>query len=156
MDIGSLRQLIRDTLTPLNLYSADAEELLCATCAQESHLGEYRHQVHGPAVGIFQMEPEDFDDIWTNFLAYHFDLATALRGLSGQLSPNASDMQNNDPFAIAMCRAHYERMPGALPSASDLDGLWAYYKAHYNTPAGAATQDEFVANYQRYVGGPAR
>lgn len=156
MDIDSLRQLIRDTLTPLGLYSSDAEELLCATCAQESHLGEYRHQIHGPAVGIFQMEPEDFDDVWTNYLAYHFDLSAALRTLSGQLAPACADMQNNDPFAIAMARVHYVRAPGALPSASSLDAIWAYYKAHYNTPAGAATQAEFVANYQRYVGGAAR
>ena len=118
-----------------------------ATCAQESHLGEYRHQIHGPAVGIFQMEPEDHDDIWTNFLAYHFDLGTAVRQLSGQLAPIAADMQNNDPYAIAMARVHYERAPGVLPDASDLTGLWNYYKQHYNTPGGAATQAEFVANY---------
>jgi hypothetical protein len=154
MNPDSLRQLIRSTLTPMGLYSADAEELLMATCAQESRLGEYRHQVHGPAIGIFQMEPEDFDDLWTNYLAYHFDLATALRQLSGQLSPTASDMQDNDPFAIAMARVHYLRAHGALPAASDLAGLWAYYKLHYNTPAGAATQAEFVHNY-RLTGGSA-
>lgn len=154
MNPDSLRQLIRSTLTPLGLYSADAEELLMATCAQESHLGVYRHQIRGPAVGIFQMEPEDHDDIWTNFLAYHFDLGDAVRKLSGQLSPTVDDLQNNDPYAIAMCRIHYERAPGSLPSASDLGALWNYYKQHYNTPQGAATQAEFVANY-RLTGGSA-
>ncbi len=154
MNPETLRQLIRATLTPLGLYSVDAEELLMATCAQESRLGLYRHQIYGPALGIFQMEPEDHDDIWTNFLAYHFELATAMRHLAGQLSPAASDLQNNDPYAIAMARIHYERAPGALPSATDLTGLWNYYKQHYNTPGGAATQAEFVANY-RLTGGSA-
>lgn len=154
MNPDDLRQLIRSTLTPLGLYSADAEELLMATCAQESHLGEYRHQIHGPAIGIFQMEPEDHDDIWKDFLAYHFDLGTAVRQLSGQLYPAAQDMQNNDPYAIAMCRVHYLRAHGALPSASDLDGLWNYYKLHYNTPAGAATRAQFVQNY-KLTGGSA-
>jgi hypothetical protein len=154
MNPDSLRQLIRSTLSPLGLYSADAEELLMATCAQESHLGEYRHQIHGPALGIFQMEPEDHDDIWANFLAYHFDLATAIRQLSGALQPDASDLQTNDAYAIAMCRVHYMRAHGALPAASDLTGLWNYYKQHYNTPAGAATQAEFVHNY-KLTGGSA-
>lgn len=147
MNPESLRQLIRATLMPLGLYSEDAEELLMATCAQESHLGLYRHQLNGPALGIFQMEPEDHNDIWTNYLAYHPALGDALRRIAGQLAPAASDLQFNDPYAIAMCRVHYERAPGTLPASTDLSGLWAYYKQHYNTPAGAATEAEFVHNY---------
>lgn len=154
MNPDDLRQLIRATLEPLGLYSASAEELLMATCAQESRLGEYRHQIGGPALGIFQMEPGDHDDIWTNYLAYHFDLATDLRRIANQLQPAASDLQNNDPYAIAMARVHYARKPGALPTPTDLEGLWEYYKHWYNTPAGAATRDEFVRNY-KLTGGSA-
>jgi hypothetical protein len=155
MDIQPLRALIQSTLTPLGLYSADAEELLCATCAQESLLGVYRQQVNGPALGIFQMEPEDFNDIWTNFLAYKTELSAQIRGLVPGLMV-AADLVNNDALAVAMCRIHYLRAPGSLPAATDLNGLWAYYKAHYNTPAGAATQQQFYGNYHRLVQGAAR
>jgi hypothetical protein len=34
------------------------DDLLIATCAQETHMGVYLHQSgHGPALGIYQMEP---------------------------------------------------------------------------------------------------
>jgi len=77
LDPVLLRQLIKRTLTPLNLYSADAEELLMATCAQESLLGKYRHQVNGPAIGIFQDEPGDFNDLWAHYLS-----GTSLSGVT--------------------------------------------------------------------------
>jgi hypothetical protein len=155
MDIQPLRAMIQSTLTPLGLYSADAEELLCATCAQESLLGVYRQQVNGPALGIFQMEPEDFNDIWTNYLAYKPALAGQIRALCQGLMV-ASDLVNNDGLAIAMARVHYERAPGALPDAGDLAGMWGYYKQYYNTPGGSAKQADFYRNYHTLVQGNAR
>lgn len=147
---ANLRALIQSTLNPLNLWNEDAEELLLATCAQESLFGTYRTQGNGgPARGIFQMEGEDHDDIWHNFLAYHLDLARQLHGLSNTCTTD--DMINNDPYAIAMARIHYLRKPGNLPSCRDLNAMWLYYKKWYNTPQGAATQLQFSMHYAHYV-----
>lgn len=151
-----LRALIHSTLSPLNLYSAAAEELLMATCAQESALGTYRRQMGGPALGIFQMEPGTFNDIWANYLAYHSTLATQVTALAATSPPRPIELTTNDPFAIAMCRVHYLRAPGALPGATDLVALWEYYKQHYNTPLGAATAQQFYKNYHKLVQGAAR
>jgi hypothetical protein len=141
----------------LQLYSPAAEELLMATCAQESLLGKYRHQVNGPAIGIFQMEPEDHDDIWKNFLAYKPALAATVKAFAPRVvgHPLASEMQENDPYAIAMCRVHYVRAPDPLPAATNLNALWNYYKRFYNTPQGAATQAEFYEHY-KLTGGLAK
>lgn len=155
MDINSLRALIKQTLQPLGLYSADAEELLCATCAQESLLGRYRQQVGGPARGIFQEEGEDFQDLFLNYLDGRSALYTQVASLFETQPPGVSELVNNDKAAIAICRVHYERAPGALPKCTDLGGLWAYYKAHYNTPRGAATAAEFTRHYQMLVHGVA-
>lgn len=145
-----LRQLIQSTLQPLNIYSDDACELLLATCAQESHFGTYREQMGGgPAKGIFQMEGEDYSDIWTNYLAYHADLANQIKQLS--TVGTVDDLINNDPYAIVMARVHYMRQPGKLPQAKDLSGMYDYYKAHYNTANGGATQLEFYDNYKYWV-----
>jgi hypothetical protein len=150
MDEASLRVLIQNTLTPMGLYSHQAEELLMATCANESNLGVYRTQAGGgPARGIFQMEGEDHDDIWKNYLAYHTNLAANLHQISATCTTD--DMINNDPYAIAMCRIHYLRAPGSLPQPTDIEGIWNYYKLHYNTPQGAATHDEFIAKYNKFV-----
>lgn len=156
MNPDDLRSIIQSTLTPLAIYSAAAEELLMATCAQESHLGQYRRQINGPALGIFQMEPGDFDDIFANFLAFKPALRDEVMALSTVQPPQATELVNNDPFAIAMCRVHYMRAPRPLPAATDLEGLWMYYKVNYNSLQGAATQAQFYSNYHRLVGGSAQ
>jgi hypothetical protein len=148
--VANLRALIVATLVPLGLWSANAEELLCATCAQESHMGTYRQQVNGPALGIYQMEPGDFEDIWRNYLVYHGTLKNNVLGLVPD-SVNAQAMVFNDRFATAMARVHYLRLPKALPAPTDLQGLWLTYKVGYNSVHGAATQDQFNNNYKRYV-----
>lgn len=149
----ALRQLIQKTLVPFGLYSANAEELLMATCAQESLLGKFRRQEGGgPALGIFQMEPADFNDIWTNYLAYRVRMADELRALASTQPPRPAELVTNDPFAIVLCRVQYERVPEPLPSAGDLNALWRYYKQHYNTPEGVATQEQFYAHYQLTAG----
>ena len=155
LNISNLRAQIESTLKPMGLYSPEAEELLCATCAQESLLGTYRVQVNGPALGIFQMEPEDYNDIWTNYLKYNFQLSVQVSALA-EGNVGAQQLVTNDPLAIAMARIHYLRAPGALPAATDLNGLWQYYKQHYNTPEGAAKQVDFVRNYHNLVQGAAR
>jgi hypothetical protein len=158
MDANALRAQIQTALKPTGLYSTQAEELLMATCAQESLLGTYRHQVNGPALGIFQMEPGDHDDIWANFLRYKVSLAICGKQILGSYTggdPPASLLETNDAYAIFMARAHYARCPRALPLATDLNGLWMYYKVNYNSVRGAATQDQFYRHYQTLVKGPA-
>ena len=145
---AELRSLIQTSLNGLGLYSAEAEELLIATAAQESHLGEYRRQINGPALGIFQMEPGDHDDIWVNFLHYHSKLGDQLHchqahGLAGLLF--------DDIYATQMARIHYMRCPKALPSATSLNDIWMYYKVNYNSLNGAAKEYDFVRNYHTYV-----
>ena len=128
MTAQQLRTLIQQTLQPLNLYSPGVEELLCMTCAQESALGKYRVQMGGgPALGIFQMEPKTYDDIWDNFLKYRPSLV-------GAITRDVSRLENNDEYAIFMARCQYLRAPEAVPAADDVEGLWTLYKKRYNTP----------------------
>lgn len=149
---SDLRTLIQQTLKPINLWSADAEELLLATCANESNFGTYRTQApHGPARGVFQMEGEDFNDIWTNYLAYHATLAFQVKNYNSGKQGTVDDLVNNDQYAIVMARVHYMRKPGNLPAYDNLENIWSYYKKFYNSLQGAATHDVFVAKYKKYV-----
>lgn len=149
LEAADLRALIQSTLTPMGLYSRNAEELLMATAANESHLGEFRRQIGGPAIGIFQEEPEDFADLYSNFLAFRPHLAAQVNSLSS--ARTVDDLEENDRYAVAICRLHYLRAPGELPAAGDLDAIWTYYKAHYNSEQGAANADAFMACYRKYV-----
>lgn len=153
MDLNFLRAQIHQVLEPLILYSPAAEELLVATCAQESHLGFYRKQVNGPALGIFQMEPATYRDILVNYLVYHPILDAKIKALAPDRA--VENLVTNDPLAIAMARVQYLRAPGGLPDPLDLNAIWTYYKAHYNTPMGAATKEQFYRNYKTLVHGDA-
>jgi hypothetical protein len=149
MDKNQLRDLINRTLTNVNLYSEEAVNLLMGTAAQESRLGVYIKQINGPALGVFQMEPNTFYDICNNYLKYKTDLSIAIRKESGVYVFESGVLEWNLKLAICTSRVHYLRCPGKLPNT--IEGMAAYWKKYYNTPLGKGTEQEFIANYKKYV-----
>lgn len=150
MDPKVLRQQITDVTTKLGLCNPNATELMLFTAANESHLGVYRTQApHGPARGIFQDEGNDFTDLYANYLKYHPSLQAKVDALS--TIHTVDDLVTNDAYAIAICRVHYYRVPHDLPLATDIEGMWNYYKPYYNSLNGAANHDIAIACYKKYV-----
>ncbi|MET4734716.1 hypothetical protein ABIE64_003455 [Thalassospira sp. MBR-102] len=145
--------IIRPVLQNLGLWSQAAENLLMGTAAQESGLGTYVEQLGGgPARGIFQMEPATLNDCYVNFLDYRADLKAKIDAYLAPQPDKATQLATNNAYAAAMCRVRYMRVSAPLPDASDIAGLAAYWKQYYNTAGGKGETDEFVANYNRYVG----
>ena len=143
--------VVKVALDHIGLYSKAAENLIMGTGAQESHLS-YLKQIKGPAVGLFQMEPATYKDIWDNYLAHKPELADLLRSLAGVKPgqiPHVNMMMGNLYYAAAMCRVYYLRKPEPLPDADDVDGMAAYWKKYYNTHLGKGTEEEFVRNYKK-------
>ncbi|MDW3204554.1 MAG: hypothetical protein R8L07_03345 [Alphaproteobacteria bacterium] len=131
------------------------ERLLIGTALAESRGGHWLVQLgRGPARGIFQMEPATHDDIWKNWLAFRPKEGEAVEDLRAVVVPTAhlkqdgacqaDEMVWNLAYAAALARIRYRRVPDALPSANDLDGLGRYWKQHYNTPAGKGRAEEFT------------
>jgi len=151
MDKDQLKELIEETLEEIGLNSPDAVNLLLGTAAQESHMGEYIRQLgDGPAVGIFQMEPATWEDINLYYLNYNRQNLKMRIGAACEISHFRADaMRWNLKFAICYARLHYYRVSEPLPSS--LAGYARYWKKYYNTILGAGTEDEFVANYERFV-----
>lgn len=117
-------------------------------------MGEYIAQIRGPALGIFQMEPASYDDLVKNYLnrERNFPLkARILAALFTEVLPSADALAWNMRLAVIMARLLYLRVPESLPSADDLPGMAAYYKRFYNTARGAATTQQFIANYTKWV-----
>lgn len=153
MNARQLRDyIIVPTLQELGMLSKPAVQLLLGTCAQESHMGEYIHQQGGPALGIYQMEPATHADIWANFILHRDDLAGRLWNYLPDHSrcPDPRHLMWNLPYATAMCRLHYYRVSAPIPN--NLIDQAAYYKKHYNTAGGAASESGYIGNYQRFVG----
>jgi len=145
--------VVRPVLDGLGLRSAAAEELVMGTAAHESGLTYLKQVGGGPALGVCQMEPATHDDIWKNFLEYRPVLASDLRDMFGPAAGAAAHLVWNLAYAVAMCRIHYLRVKDPLPQVEDVDGLAAYWKAHYNTAAGAGTVEKWRADYDRIVKG---
>lgn len=145
------RLIIEPALRAINLYSPAAEELVLGTACQESLCGEYLAQVRGPALGIFQMEPATYRDIWSNFLPSKPSTLAALRELAADATPPPDLMVHDLRFAAAMCRVFYLRVPEGLPAQGDIEGMARYWKKYYNTVKGAGKPEEFVRNWRRFV-----
>jgi hypothetical protein len=153
LDCSQFRTLIIEpVLSKLQIYSSKAEELLVFTCAAESLGGTLLHQIKGPALGIFQMEPNTYTDIWVNYIHGRNQLATLMAlHLGCNKIPPIERMIYDLQFATAMARIHYLRFTGKLPEVKDVDGIWDYYKKNYNTEKGKAKKEEAIKKYQDFI-----
>lgn len=146
--------VIRPLLKKIGLWSESAENLLLGTAAQESSLGMYLHQINGPALGIYQIEPATHLDIWLNFLDFRPALKIVMQNLVSKkfsLQNPSSELIGNLYYSTAIARIIYFRAPFKLPRASDIAGLAEYWKIHYNTSLGRGTVEEFIKNYNRQI-----
>lgn len=153
LNASQLRNLIiKPALLDLLRYSEEAEELLIFTCATESNGGTYIHQVKGPALGIYQMEPATYNDIWVNYINYKNDLKLQLlHKFDAPRIPEEDRMVYDLRYATAMARIFYMRVKEELPKANDVDAIWNYYKKYYNTVLGKAEKEESIAKYKKFI-----
>jgi len=156
MKTGHLRDyIIIPTLKYLDLLSNSGINLLLGIAAQESHLGEYLHQINGCAMGIYQMEPETVIDLQNNFLDYRPKLDEKIGKLRisapKKYFPGDTEIEGNLYYATAMTRIFFLRFPESLPKADDIEGLAVYWKKYYNTEKGKGKITDFIYNYNKYV-----
>lgn len=147
-----LAYVIRPTLHQLGLHSAESEALILGTIAHESDCGRYLHQVRGPAIGICQMEPATHALCWRWVNIRRPELRDPLQRLTVDRArvPEPEEMAWNLRYAVAMARILYLSIPKPLPAAWDIQGQANYYKAHYNSPAGKARPEQYVAAWNTY------
>lgn len=153
LDCSQFRSLIVEpVLSKLRLYSKGAEELLVFTCAAESLGGTLLAQIKGPALGIYQMEPNTYTDIWVNYIRARNQLATLMAIHFGcNKIPEIERLVYDLHYATAMSRIHYLRVTQIIPDAKDVEGMWDYYKKYYNTEKGKAKKEDTIKKYQDFI-----
>lgn len=155
----SLRNIIRIALKPITasrhpLWSPAAEEILLMIAAHESGLGTHLRQLGGgPGRGLYQIEPDTLSDNYDNFIEAPLrrDLRRQIAEISGVSGPDLGHLQFNPIYGTIHARLKLYRSPGQLPDAHDVQGMAAYAKLHYNSPAGAATEEKYLQDYFRLV-----
>ena len=156
MNPKQLKDLIARVLKSMGHYSREAVDLLMVTAAQESHCGHYIRQIGGPALGIFQMEPETLLDIYENYLPRKPQLARKLS--ESRTYDRELDLEGNLLYQIVAARVHFLRVPKAIPKRewfeaehAYVSALAGYWKQYWNTLAGKGSVKEAVQNYNIYV-----
>lgn len=152
-DKNQFKDLIERTLKEIRVSSPAAVSLLLGTAAKEFHFGTYLKQIDGPALGVFMMEPSTETDIWVNVLNGAKDLKNRIINATGQIGPNVRALHTNISYQICMCRAHYLRFPEPFPNGNNVRALGEYWKKYYNTAAGKGTIEDFIACWERFIGG---
>lgn len=156
MNAAQLRSLvIQPTLQYIGLDSREAQNLLLGTLAQESSMAEYLKQIEGEALSPWMIEKITFEDITGRFLnlSRNGRLRQKVMDLT-TIKSHGFDFQDiigNLPLACAIARIKYFMSIEALPAQDDILGMAKYYKKHYNTYEGKATESQFIENYKRYV-----
>lgn len=153
LKIDQLRDLIiRPAILDLVMFSEDALELLVFTCCVESLGGTYVKQLNGPALGIYQMEPRTYNDIWQNYIKPRNDISLILISNFSCISMPEEDRLIYDlRFATVMARLHYARVTEKLPDRNDAEAMWEYYKKYYNTSLGSAGRITSLLKYHNYI-----
>lgn len=170
MDAQQLHDyIIEPTLKQMNYLGGnyntkESRFLLLCTAAIESNCGHYIKQIEGPALGIWQMEPNTYIDIWNNSDAIH---QLCVENLLSQTTDNfyieskgvTNEMVYNPRYSCAMARLKYAMDIKQLPSLpeSGVKGLMAtdayiyfsYYKRIYNTEIGASTFGKWIGALNR-------
>lgn len=143
--------IVRPTLTLLALPSSSvAERLILGTAAQESRFRHLHQLGTGPALGLWQMEPATFNDLWNRFVIQH-PMGREVQAFTVPHTPPLDQLVWNLRFACAMCRVHYFMRPFTMPTSTSPETLARVWKEHYNTRLGAGKPEEFVKNYKELV-----
>lgn len=149
-------QVIRPALQVTNLWSESAEILVFGTGVIESN---YNHlvQIGEPTDGglsFWQIQPSTYLDIikWLNYPINKILANSIMSACFYTMLPLDPKVLIYDiRYAALMCRAHYLRVPAALPSADSAKDLGAYYKTYYNTKLGKAKLEYCIETFKGLI-----
>lgn len=146
---GQFRQFVIDpTLKHIGLYSEAASNLLLGTALVESRLTFLKQSGAGPALGVFQIEPATFDDVYLRYLRSHPIIEARVRQLVMDAWDPLEQLAMNHALGCAVARCRYLYAPPALPGADDTQALAAYWVKHYNA-GGAGTVEKYVSAWDK-------
>lgn len=153
MFIDDMRHyVIRPALTLTGLWSPSAENLLCGTLLTESG-GVALKQFKGPALGLYQTEPQTHDTIKSS-LCQPDDvilLRRVLDACSMRNLPNHDALVWNLRYATIVARLVYRLTLEPLPDAEDAKALAEYHKQYYNTAKGKADPKKTVKLFEGVI-----
>jgi len=147
--ISTLRDIAREILVELDMYSDEALNLVMRTGAVETGYKHLEQMGDGPALGFWQVEKATADDIWYNFAWSRDRLQKTIYELTGIRKGPWSEFQikSNLALQIILCRLVYWRFPEKIPQ--DVGDQADYWKVAYNTIKGKGSPEKFLEAVRR-------
>jgi len=149
-----LTHVVRPVLSSIGLPGTASEMLVMGTAAQESQFSAIMQTGGGPAVSMWQMEPNTVKDTWGRMpVKYRSIVANDFMFRAFSLF---EQLPGNLYLGAAMCRLIYYMKPFRLVEISNSPvHNWSGYiaeiwKQYYNTPKGAGTVDQFITNWNKF------
>ena len=125
-----------------------AEELVLGTAIVESRLSFIQQLGSGPALGLWQIEPDTHRDVYDNFLEYRQGLYDQVLSLSAPGQTFEENLTSNMQYVpLYAGSATTERLRPCLMRVT-LRGQARYWKRYYNTPLGAGTEGKYIAEVE--------
>lgn len=151
-DITQFRtDILIPTLEGLQIRDVNLRELLVFTCAVESSGGTYVKQINGPALGIYQIQPNTFSELWHNYIIRQPDVVNLLSmNLHINRFPDPFDLITDLKLATATCVLYYKWKKVHVNSTED-EELWNVYKQYYNTELGKAEKEPSIKLYRKFI-----
>lgn len=141
------KYVILPTLKYLGLSDPEAEDLLVGIACAETNCGEYLSQLmDGPAMGVYQCEPDTMNEVLKYLMARRLDLYKKVISLATQELSIEDNLRGNLFFATAIARCFFLRFPEPIPKTAE--GKAEYWKKYYNTKLGAGTIDGFLRKWK--------
>jgi len=143
INLDQLREcIVRPVLERLGMAGKNAENLVIGTGLTESKFTYLKQLGSGPALGFYQCEPATYTDIRRWLHTRPERLSDVLGVIERDELPPCEHLMHDIRLATVICRLHYWRKPGAIPST--IEGQGEYWKKYYNTYLGKGTVDKYV------------
>jgi hypothetical protein len=148
------QSILRPCLQAMSWYSPAVEQLMLGTLISETNF-EYLHQIHGPALGIYEIELATCNDnqrylnrldkmsLKEHFLACCFYVCF----------PPPSALVHNLTYCTLMARLKYiVATTKVIPLVDDIEAQAAYYKKYYNSSIGKGSIERYIELYNKNIG----
>tara|TARA_Y100000004_G_scaffold52017_1_gene57602 strand:+ start:4548 stop:4985 length:438 start_codon:yes stop_codon:yes gene_type:complete len=140
--IETIREIAKETLEKMGMYSEDALNLIMETGMAETGFKHLKQMGGGPAIGFFQVEPWVVTDYYDNYLIYRTKTLDKILALGFKPTDQVFSTISNIAVQVALCRIHYRRVPSAIPST--IEERAKYWKKHYNSELGKGTVEHYL------------
>lgn len=133
--------------------SKEIHNIVLETAAVESLRGKFVKQIYGPALGIYQMEPETRNDL-LNWLKYrHKDIYNEVMVFWEKKQTDEWNYTHNIPWQTAMCLIKYWYVSGhnLQDLCRDRSSRATLWRIRYNTLKGKGSVHAYIKNAKMYA-----